>query len=69
MATEFKLPEVGEDVEKATIVTLMVSKGDKIEKDQPLIEIETDKVTLEIPSPSGGTIQDVKVSEGDEVEV
>jgi len=69
MATEFKLPEVSENVDKATVVSVLVAEGDTIKEDQPVIEIETEKATLEVPSSVGGTIKELRVKEGDEINV
>ncbi len=69
MATEFKLPEVGENVEKATVISVLVSEGEQVEKDQNVIEIETEKATLEVPCDVAGTVKEVKVKEGDEIGV
>lgn len=65
----FELPELGENIETADITKVLVSKGDKIEKDQVLFEIETDKATVEVPAEFSGTIKEVKVKEGDKVKV
>ncbi len=51
MAIEFKLPDLGEDIETGDVTTVYVSAGDKVSKDQALMELETDKAALEIPSP------------------
>jgi len=67
MASEIKLPELGENIESAKVLKVMVSKGDTVEKDQPIVEIETDKATSEVPATAGGTVEEVKVSEGDEL--
>lgn len=69
MAAEFKLPDLGENVESADVVDVLVSPGDRIEKDQSVIEAETEKAVMEIPSTVSGTIQEVKVSKGDTVKV
>jgi pyruvate dehydrogenase E2 component (dihydrolipoyllysine-residue acetyltransferase) len=69
MATEFKLPELGENIEKAGVLSVLVKPGDQIEKDQSIIEIETDKATIEVPSSISGTIKEVRVKEGDTVKV
>jgi pyruvate dehydrogenase E2 component (dihydrolipoamide acetyltransferase) len=66
---EIKLPELGENIEAADITKVLVSKGDTIEKDQGLLEIETDKATVEVPSEVAGTIQEVKVKDGDNAKV
>ncbi len=69
MSKEVKVPNIGENVEKGTVVSLMVSEGDTVEKDQALLELETDKAVVEIPSPASGKITSLKVKEGDEIEV
>ena len=69
MATEVKLPEVGEGIASGTVVGVLVSVGDEVAKDQPLIELETDKVTLEFNAPASGTLSEIVVEEGGEVEV
>ncbi len=69
MATEFKLPELGENIESAGVLSVLIKAGDKVEKDQSIIEIETDKATIEVPSTLEGTVKDVKIKEGDKVTV
>lgn len=69
MALEIKVPEVAEGVHQGTVVAVAVTKGERVEADQTLIELETDKAVVAIPSPQAGTITDIKVSEGDNVEV
>ena len=69
MATELKLPELGENVEKGDVVRVLVKPGDTIKKDQPVVELETDKATIEVPSDVDGTVADVKVKPGDRVKV
>jgi pyruvate dehydrogenase E2 component (dihydrolipoamide acetyltransferase) len=69
MATEFKLPELGENIESADIVNVLVKVGDMIEKEQSIIEIETDKATIEVPSNVSGKITEVLVKQGDSVKV
>ena len=69
MALEFRLPELGENIESADVLSVLVKNGDKIEKDQSVIEIETDKATIEVPSNVAGVITDLKVKEGDKVKV
>jgi pyruvate dehydrogenase E2 component (dihydrolipoamide acetyltransferase) len=69
MATEFKLPELGENIESADIINVLIKTGDKIDIDQGVIEIETDKATIEVPSTLKGTVKDVKVKNGDKVKV
>jgi pyruvate dehydrogenase E2 component (dihydrolipoamide acetyltransferase) len=69
MAKEFKLPELGENIESADVVSVLVKPGDKIEVDQSIIEIETDKATVEVPSSVAGVIKEVLVKQGDKVTV
>ena len=69
MTTEFNLPELGEDIDAGDVVALLVSIGDTIEVDQPVLEIETDKAALEIPSSVSGIITAIHVEEGGIVEV
>ena len=69
MTTEFNLPELGEDIDAGDVVALLVSVGDAIEVDQPVLEIETDKAAIEIPSSVSGTITAIHVEEGGIVEV
>ncbi len=69
MAKEFKLPELGENIDSADIINVLIKQGDDIDIDQGVIEIETDKATIEVPSTLKGTIKDVKVKEGDKVKV
>ena len=69
MATEVKLPDVGEGIESGTVVSVLVKEGDKIQKDQPLLELETDKAVVEVPSTAAGIVQSVNVKEGDEAPI
>jgi len=69
MPTEFKIPELGENVSAGDVVRVLVKPGDTIEKDQPVLELETDKATIEVPSSVSGKVQDVKVKQGDKVKV
>lgn len=69
MALEFKLPELGENIEQAEIVKIMVAEGDKIETDQILLEIETDKATVEVPAEFSGIVKEVKVKDGETVKI
>ena len=64
MATEVRLPELGEGVERADVVRVLVAPGDTVAVDQPLLEIETDKATVEVPSPVAGTVAAVAVEAG-----
>jgi len=69
MATEFTIPELGENITSGDVVRLLVSPGDTLAKDQPVLELETDKATIEVPSDVSGTVKDVKVKAGDKVKV
>ena len=69
MAREFKLPDLGEGIHEGEIIKVLVSKGDEIEEDQPILEVETDKATVEIPSPYAGTVTEIRVAQGDLVNV
>ncbi len=69
MTIEYKLPDLGEDIETGDVIGVFVSAGDTVAKDQSLIEIETDKAAIEIPAPAGGTIKEVHVKEGDTIKV
>ena len=69
MSFEFELPELGEDIETGDVVNIMISEGDKVSKDQPLMEIETDKAVIELPSPVDGKVESIKVSTGDTIKV
>ena len=69
MSVEFKLPELGENVEQASVAGVLVSAGDTIAANQPVLEIETDKAVAEIPTDVGGTVKEVRVSVGDKVRV
>src|SRR3954465_15696346 len=69
MANEFKIPELGENVSAGDVVRILVKPGDTLAKDQPVLELETDKATIEVPSTVAGKIKDVKVKAGDKVSV
>jgi pyruvate dehydrogenase E2 component (dihydrolipoamide acetyltransferase) len=66
---DFKLPDIGEGVHEGEITKWLVQPGDKIEADQPMVEVMTDKATVEIPSPVAGTVSEVMVKEGETIEV
>jgi pyruvate dehydrogenase E2 component (dihydrolipoamide acetyltransferase) len=68
-ATEFKLPELGENIDQGDLVRLMVSPGSKVSEGQPVMELETDKAVVEVPSSVTGTVKDIKVKEGTKVKV
>lgn len=69
MSTEFKLPELGENIEAADVLNVLIKAGDKVEKDQGVIEIETDKATIEVPSTISGIVQNVLIKPGDKVKI
>lgn len=69
MTIEYKLPDLGEDIETGDVIGVFVSAGDKVSEDQALLEVETDKAAIEIPSPSAGVIKEVHVNEGDTIKV
>ncbi|MFO7766866.1 MAG: dihydrolipoyl dehydrogenase [Pelovirga sp.] len=69
MSVDVVVPQVSDGVTSGTVTSVMVSVGDEVEADQTLIELETDKAVVAIPSPSAGRIRDLKVGEGDNVDV
>src|ERR1700735_2478777 len=69
MAVDVIMPQMGESIFEGTITKWLKKAGDKIERDEPLFEISTDKVDAEIPSPSGGVLKEIKVSEGQTVPI
>ena len=66
---EFKVPELGENIAQGDVTRVMVQVGDVISRDQPVIELETDKATIEVPSSVAGTVREIKVKAGDKVAV
>ncbi len=69
MATEVVMPQMGESIAEGTITKWLVKVGDKVERDQPLFEISTDKVDAEIPSPASGVLLEIRNKEGETVPV
>jgi 2-oxoglutarate dehydrogenase E2 component (dihydrolipoamide succinyltransferase) len=69
MATEIKVPTLGESVTSATVARWMKHEGDSVALDEPLVELETDKVTVEVNAPAAGVLTSIAVPEGGEVEV
>ena len=69
MATEFKLPELGENIESGDLVRLMIKPGASITEGEPVMELETDKAVVEVPSSVTGTIGEIRVKEGDKLRV
>src|SRR5215213_1746937 len=69
MPTDFTLPELGENITAGDVVRVLVSPGDAVAKDQPVLELETDKATIEVPSSVEGTVKDVRVKQGERIKV
>lgn len=69
MSTEVVMPQMGESIAEGTITKWLKNVGDRVERDEPLFEISTDKVDAEIPSPAAGTLSEIRFKEGDTVEV
>jgi 2-oxoglutarate dehydrogenase E2 component (dihydrolipoamide succinyltransferase) len=69
MPTDIVMPQMGESIVEGTITKWLKKPGDKVQRDEPLFEISTDKVDAEIPSPAAGVLQDIKVAEGATVQV
>src|SRR5215203_4133382 len=69
MATNVVMPQMGESIAEGTIVRWIKKVGDRVDRDEPLFEISTDKVDAEIPSPGAGVLTEIKVKEGETVPV
>jgi pyruvate dehydrogenase E2 component (dihydrolipoamide acetyltransferase) len=69
MPTDVVMPQMGESIFEGTITKWLKKAGDKVQRDEPLFEISTDKVDAEIPAPASGILQEIKVSEGNTVQV
>src|SRR5271154_1335606 len=69
MAVDVIMPQMGESIFEGTITKWLKKPGDKIERDEPLFEISTDKVDAEIPSPAAGVLKEIKVNEGQTVPI
>src|SRR5256886_16208322 len=69
MAYEFKLPDLGEGLTEGEVARWLASEGQEIAEDDPLVEIQTDKATVEIPSPAAGKVARILVAEGEVVPV
>ncbi len=67
--TEFKLPELGENIHQGDLVRLMISPGAQVSEGQPVMELETDKAVVEVPSSLSGIVKDVLVAQGEKIEV
>ena len=68
-ATEFKLPELGENIDSGDLVRLLISRERSVSEGQPVMELETDKAVVEVPSSVSGVVREVKVEEGQKVKV
>src|SRR5882672_9202181 len=69
MAVDVVMPQMGESIFEGTITKWLKKPGDKVERDEPLFEISTDKVDAEIPSPSAGVLKEIKIAEGQTVPI
>src|SRR6059036_1266004 len=69
MATDVVMPQMGESIAEGTIVRWIKKVGDRVDRDEPLFEISTDKVDAEIPSPAAGVIAEIRVKEGQTVPI
>ena len=69
MSEKIVVPTLGESVTEATVAKWLKNKGDKVSSDEPLVELETDKVNVEVPSPSNGVLESISVKEGETVNV
>src|SRR5215813_5190887 len=69
MPTDVVMPQMGESIFEGTITKWLKQPGDKVQRDEPLFEISTDKVDAEIPAPAAGVLQEIKVAEGTTVQV
>lgn len=69
MAVEFKLPEVGENIETGQVVKVLVSVGDTLKPGQSILELETDKAVIEVPSSVDGTVSEIHIEEGQDIKV
>ena len=69
MPIEVVMPQMGESIFEGTITKWLKKPGDKVQRDEPLFEISTDKVDAEIPAPASGILQEIKVAEGNTVQV
>ena len=69
MSIQIKVPAMGESVTEATVSKWFKKQGDAVKRDEPLLELETDKVTVEVPAPADGAIESISVEEGATVQV
>ena len=69
MSEKITVPSLGESVTEATVSKWLKSQGDKVIADEPIVELETDKVNVEVPAPSNGVLGSIEVKEGETVNV
>ena len=69
MAVSVTMPRLGESVSEGTVTRWLKKEGERVEADEPLLEVSTDKVDTEIPSPAGGVLKSIKVGEDETVDV
>ena len=69
MSNKILVPALGESITEATVSKWLKTKGDKVSSDEPLVELETDKVNVEVPAPSNGVLEKISVQEGQTVNV
>jgi len=69
MSEKITVPTLGESVTEATVSKWLKTQGEDVTTDEPLVELETDKVNIEVPSPANGTLGSIKVKEGETVNV
>ena len=69
MSIQIKVPAMGESVTEATIARWLKKEGDSVQQDEPLVELETDKVTIEVPAPAAGVLSEIAAKNGDTVAV
>ena len=69
MSVELIVPTLGESITEATVSKWLKNIGESFDADEPLVEIETDKITVEVPAPSAGVLSEIKVKEGNDVNI
>src|SRR5437763_17174532 len=69
MATEIRVPTLGESLTEATVAKWLKQPGEAVAQDEPVVELETDKATLEIPAPAAGTLGEIRAAEGSDVPI
>ena len=69
MSRAFRLPDLGEGIHEGEVISVLVSVGDEVKEGDPILEVETDKASVEIPSPYDGKVEDILVKPGDIVKV